>query len=130
MSPQFEHSLIHSFLVMGALWTLDSSRRGWSLYSSLPMTYGTSLYAISLGVNLVLTVLIMARLLIYRRHVLKSMPSEHGSHYFSLATIIIESAAINLICSSSFLISYAMNEPINQVFISVANAGQVSTDTT
>ncbi len=56
-----------SYTVMGTFWTLISSHSGLSLYSKDSLAYGTAHYAISLGVNVVLTALIVARLLMYRR---------------------------------------------------------------
>ena len=52
---------------MGTLWTLQSSHPGLSLYSAQPLAYGTAYYTLSLGTNVVLTALIVARLLAYRR---------------------------------------------------------------
>jgi hypothetical protein len=118
----------HLCKVMGILWTLQSSQPGLSFYSALPLAYGTSYYAISLGSNIVMTVLIMARLLIYRRTVMRSLglSAEHVSDYTSLATIVIESASLYSIFAILFLITYALNNPINQIFLTLANSAQVS----
>ncbi len=114
------------WVVMGTLWTLQSSQPGLSMYSDLPMSYGTAYYAISLGVNILLTVLIMFRLYMYRRRLLQaSLPSEHGKHYVSLAALIIESAALYSVFALMFLISYAVQHPINQIFLGVASSTQV-----
>ena len=113
---------------MGTLWTLQSSQPGLSFYSAVPLAYGTSYYAISLGSNIVMTVLIMARLLIYRRTITSSLglSTEHARDYTSLGTIIIESASLYSVFAILFLITYAVNNPINQIFLVVANAAQVS----
>jgi len=115
--------------VMGTLWTLQSSQPGLSFYSALPLAYGTAYYAISLGSNVVLTILIMARLLIYRRTITKSMgfSTEHTRDYTSLATIVIESASLYSVFAILFLITYAINNPMNQIFLGIANPAQVST---
>lgn len=110
---------------MGTLWTLQSSQPGLSLYSALPLAYGTSFYSISLGLNIILTILIIVRILFYRRHLLKSLPEEFASHYVSLATIIVESAAIYSIFAILFLITYAVNNPANQVLLAFASTAQV-----
>jgi len=113
---------------MGTLWTLQSSQPGLSFYSALPLVYGTSYYAISLGSNIVLTVLIMARLLIYRRTITRSMglSTEHTRDYTSLATIVVESASLYSVFAILFLITYGINNPMNQIFIVIANSAQVS----
>lgn len=111
---------------MGVLWTLQSSQPGLSLYSALPLAYGTSYYAISLGVNIVLTFLIIIRLFQYRRTILRSLPPDHAKHYVSIMTVLVESAALYSVFAIIFLITYAVNNPINQIFLGVAQASQVS----
>lgn len=110
---------------MGVLWTLQSSSPGLSFYSALPLAYGTSYYAISLSVNMVLTILIILRLLHYRRTVVSVMSAEHAKHYVSLATVLVESAALYSVFALLFLVTYAVNNPLNQVFLSIAQASQV-----
>ncbi|KAF5383355.1 hypothetical protein D9757_008391 [Collybiopsis confluens] len=108
--------LLASF-VMGTLWTLESTHPGLSFYSKLPLAFGTSYYSISLGVNIVLTILITIRLLVYRRQMLDSLPPEHAKHYLSLLTIMVESAAIYSMFALLFLITYAINNPANQILL-------------
>lgn len=111
---------------MGTLWTLQSSQPGLSLHSKLPLAYGTSYYAISLSVNIILTILITFRLLLYRHRIKESLPEEHAKHYVFLLTIIIESAALYSLFSILFLITYAVNNPTNQKFFGMASSAQVS----
>ncbi|KAF7356717.1 hypothetical protein MVEN_01006500 [Mycena venus] len=115
--------LVASF-VMGTLWTLESSQPTLSMYSALPMAYGTAYYAVSLGVNIMLTLLIIGRLVSYRRTLLESLPAELANHYISLATVIVESAALYSIFAILFLITYAINNPTNQVWLAVASGCQ------
>jgi len=111
---------------MGTLWTLQSSQPGLSLYSALPLAYGTSYYVISLSVNIVLTVLITVRLLLYRRRAcVVGIIEDKGKHYISLATIFVESAALYSVTALVFIVTYAVGNPANQVFLAVASAAQV-----
>jgi len=110
--------------VMGTLWTLQSSQPNLSMYSALPLAYGTSYYAISLSVNIILTCLITTRLLMYRRETMRSLPVDYATHYISLASIVIESAALYSLFAILFLITYAINNPTNQVFLGTASAAQ------
>jgi hypothetical protein len=110
---------------MGTLWTLQSSQPGLSLYSALPLAYGTSYYAISLGVNIILTILITVRLLLYRRIVLGVLPEDHAREYVSLLTIVVESASLYSVFAIIFLVTYATNHPVNAVFLTVASFTQV-----
>ena len=110
---------------MGTLWTLESSHPGLSLYSALPLAYGIAYFSISLSVNIILTILIVARLLMFRRTLLAQLPRAHSGHYLSLATLVIESAALYSIFAVAFLVSYALNSPISQIWLAVAQAAQV-----
>ncbi|KAJ7929590.1 hypothetical protein B0H13DRAFT_1596114 [Mycena leptocephala] len=109
---------------MGTLWTLESSQPTLSMYSALPLAYGTSYYAISLSANIILTLLIIGRLVSYRRTLIQSLPAESANHYISLAAVIIESAALYSVFAILFLITYAVNNPTNQVWLAVASACQ------
>ncbi|KAG6911283.1 hypothetical protein DXG01_002122 [Tephrocybe rancida] len=115
--------LLASF-ALGVIWALQSSQPGLSLYSSLPIAFGTAYLAVSLGVNVVLTFLISMRLLYYRRKIVDSLPEGAGSDYVSLVTILVESASIYSTFALIFLITYALNHPINSVFLVVASAAQ------
>ncbi|KAF9254103.1 hypothetical protein L218DRAFT_1055665 [Marasmius fiardii PR-910] len=115
--------LVASF-VMGVLWILQSTHPGLSMYSALPLAFGTSYYAISLGVNIMVTILITIRLLLYRKRSQGSLSDDHASSYLSLATIFIESAALYSVCSFVFLITYAVNTPANQIMFAVASSAQ------
>lgn len=95
------------------------------MYSALPMAYGTAYYAISLSVNIILTFLIIGRLVSYRRTLLESLPADLATHYISLATVIVESAALYTVFAILFLITYAINHPTNQVWLAVASGCQV-----
>ncbi|KAF9469643.1 hypothetical protein BDZ94DRAFT_16078 [Collybia nuda] len=120
----FPALLLLASFVMGTLWTLQSSQPGLSLYSKLPQAYGMAYYIISLSVNILLTILISTRLFMYRRTILASLPEEHAKHYVSLATIMVESAALYSVLALIFIITYAVNNPINQIFLGAASSGQ------
>lgn len=111
---------------MGTLWNLQSYSRGFALYSALPMAYGTAYYAISPAANMLLTILITARLLFYRQRAKKYLRWEQISEYFSLSTILIESAALNSVFAIVFVITFAIDHSLNQVFLGVASSAQVS----
>jgi uncharacterized membrane protein YgcG len=88
------------------------------------MAYGTSYYIISLSVNILLTILITIRLLLYRRRARRAIQGDQGSEYFSLAAIVIESAALYSVFALIFIITYAINNPLNQIFLGVASSAQ------
>ncbi|KAJ6569379.1 hypothetical protein B0H19DRAFT_1024484 [Mycena capillaripes] len=115
--------LLASF-ALGVLWTLESSKPGLSLYSRLPIEYGTAYYTISLSVNIIISTLIIARLLFYRRRLLKILPTAQARHYVSMMTIVVESAVLYSAFALLFLITYAVNNPTTQLWLGVASATQ------
>ncbi|KAJ7850156.1 hypothetical protein B0H14DRAFT_3866643 [Mycena olivaceomarginata] len=102
----FPFILLFASFAMGVLWTVEISQPGLSLYSKLPLAYGTAYYAISLGVNIIITIFIISRLLLYRRRLLKS------------------SAALYSLFAVLFLITYVANNPTCQVWLVAASAAQ------
>ncbi|KAF8690389.1 hypothetical protein AX14_002949 [Amanita brunnescens Koide BX004] len=116
--------MLLSSLVLGVMWAYLSSRPGLSLYSKLPLAIGTAYYVTSLGVNLLLTILIITRLLLYRRAVSKSLPAGYTNHYLSVATIVVESVLLYSIFALAFIITYALNNPMNQIFMYMGSACQ------
>ena len=107
------------------MWAYQSSRPGLSLYSQLSIEIGTAYYVTSLGVNLLLTILIITRLLLYRRAVLKSLPAGYTKHYISVATIVVESVFFYSVFALAFIITYALKIPMNQIFMYMGSACQV-----
>ena len=110
---------------MGTLWTIESTRRGQSLYDNLPRAFGVAYFSLSLGVNIILTTLIVARLLAFRYVNAAFLPPDHAERYLSLAALIVESAALYSLFAVAFLISYGLNKPINEILLSFAQAAQV-----
>lgn len=112
---------------MGTLWVLQSSMPGLSFYSALPMAFGTAYYALSIGMNVILTILITSKLILYRRRFHSAGGNDAPvGFYTSLLTIFIESAGLYSIFAILFLVTYAVNNPINQIFLGFTTAAQVS----
>ncbi|KAJ7486875.1 hypothetical protein FB451DRAFT_1168254 [Mycena latifolia] len=111
-------ALLASF-AMGVLWTLQSSQPG-----QLPRTYGTAYYAISLSVNIITSFIIITRLLIYRRRLRADIPNTRARHYISVVTIFVESAALYSVFAILFLITYAVNQPTNKIWLGVSSMAQ------
>jgi len=120
----FPALLLLASVAVGTLWTLESSHPGLYIHRKLPQAYGTAYYVISLSINITLTILIMIRLFMYRRSILRVLPEEHGRDYVSLATIVVESAALYSVFALIFVITFATNNPLSQIFLSIASAAQ------
>ena len=113
------------YAVLGIIWAVESTKPGLSLYNTLPLKLGTSYYVLSVSANVILTILISVQLLVFRRRIMKHQSAEHGRDYFSLLTIIVESAALYSAFGIIFIVTYALNNPLNQIFLFVANSSQV-----
>lgn len=74
-------------------------------------------YAMSLALNILVTLLIVLRLLYHRHRITQAIGSGHGSQYTSLVAIIIESAAIYSSFALAFLVPFGLNSPVAQLFL-------------
>ncbi|KAF7297455.1 hypothetical protein MIND_00979200 [Mycena indigotica] len=78
-------------------------------------------YSMSLALNVLVTLLIVARLLLCRAQVNRAMGATHGSQYTSLAAMIVESAAIYSTFALLFLVPFVINTPtsiaVSQLFL-------------
>ncbi|KXN82729.1 hypothetical protein AN958_02221 [Leucoagaricus sp. SymC.cos] len=88
-----------------------------SPWDSSGINFTIPYYAMSLALNIIITILIVLRLLVYRHRIVKAMGKGHGSQYTSLAAIIVESAAIYSTFALLFLIPFALNSPVSQLFL-------------
>nr|VWP02217.1 ATP-binding cassette sub-family A member 8-A [Ganoderma boninense] len=109
--------LIVSFPAVMLLASLVTLRPG-------PPPFGVAYFSLSLGVNVVLTTLIVGRLLAFRRANVAFLPPSHAERYLSLAAVIVESAALYSLFAVAFLVTYGLNQPINQVLLAFAQAAQ------
>ena len=71
------------------------------------------------------TIMITIRLVLHRQLIMNTLPPEHATHYVSVATIVIESAALYSIFALGFIVTYTIKNPLSQVFMSLASACQV-----
>ncbi|KAK7442717.1 hypothetical protein VKT23_015963 [Stygiomarasmius scandens] len=121
----FPMVLLSASFVMGILWIIEASKPGFTVFKKLIVAYGTSYLALSIAVNIFLTILIVVRLLLYQRRSANSpLPPEFGKPYISMVTIFVESAASYSIFGIIFLITYAVDHPSNLAFLAVASNSQ------
>lgn len=71
----------------------------------------------SLTLNILITVLIVLRLLVYRHRIVQALGKGQGSQYTSLAAMIVESAAIYSTFALLFIVPFALNSQIAQLFL-------------
>ncbi|PIL31163.1 hypothetical protein GSI_05860 [Ganoderma sinense ZZ0214-1] len=111
-------------IVMGTFWIVKSVEPGNTLASPLPLQLGFAYFALSLGLNVVLTTLVVARLLAFRRANIAFLPPEHAKQYLSITAVIVESAALYSVFAIMFLITYGLKLPVNLFLLECAQASQ------
>jgi hypothetical protein len=96
------------------------------VYDALTVNWTIPYFSLSLALNILVTIAIVARLLLYRHRITRALGPAHGSQYAGIATMIIESAAIYSSFSLLFLIPFALNNPISAIFLQALGNVQVS----
>ncbi|KIK50249.1 hypothetical protein GYMLUDRAFT_112773, partial [Collybiopsis luxurians FD-317 M1] len=93
-----------------------------SFWATKVVKLGIAYWAISAGLNIILTACISARLLIARRRI-NAIDSRFGVRYISVAAMLVESAALYSTWALVFLITYARNSPVQNLLL--PSLGQV-----
>ncbi|KAK7059077.1 hypothetical protein VNI00_001701 [Paramarasmius palmivorus] len=88
-----------------------------SPWDSSGINFTIPYYTMSLALNILVTILIVLRLLVYRHRITQAMGSGHGSHYTSLVAMVVESAAIYSSFALCFLVPFSVNSPVAQLFL-------------
>jgi len=107
--------LLASF-VTGIIYLDRISRPSSSPWANTAFTliYGV----ISLSLNIVLTLMIVIRLYLHRRHITKLLGRRHAAHYTSIISMLIESAALLDFIVIFFLVPFAMGNPLANIPLS------------
>ncbi|KAJ6631197.1 hypothetical protein B0H10DRAFT_1773766 [Mycena sp. CBHHK59/15] len=108
---------------MGILWLIQISAT--SPFSSSTINYTLPYMSISLALNILVTIAIVARLFLYRRRISNAFGIEHGSQYTSIAAMLVESAAIYSAFSILFLVPFGMNSALSQLFLQALSEIQI-----
>ncbi|KAH7918948.1 hypothetical protein BV22DRAFT_887473 [Leucogyrophana mollusca] len=113
-------------LAMGSMWLVQTSSPSTSFQNVQEgINYTVPYFGLSLAINVVVTSLIVARLLVTRHRLAKILGLSHGSHYTSIAALVIESASLYTAFSLLFLVPFAVNNPVANVFIQVMGEIQI-----
>ncbi|KAF8980167.1 hypothetical protein BDQ17DRAFT_1517461 [Cyathus striatus] len=96
--------LLTASYVLGILYLVQVGEPLGSPWANNRINY-TLLYAtVSLSLNIFITLMIVARLILCRRRLLNSLGAGHGATYLGVTTMFIESAGIYAVFSLMFLI--------------------------
>ncbi|KAH7924810.1 hypothetical protein BV22DRAFT_1129493 [Leucogyrophana mollusca] len=108
-------------ITLGILWLtqISSPSSSPSQNAATGVNYTTPYFALALAVNIVVTIMIVLRLLFHRHRITKALGPGHGSHYTSIAAMIVESASLYSVFSLLFLIPFAVGSPVSNTFIQI-----------
>ncbi|KAG6826140.1 hypothetical protein H0H92_000995 [Tricholoma furcatifolium] len=103
--------VIANWLADGLMVSAPSS----SLWASTSINFTLPYFCTSLALNIVSTLVIVARLLYFRHRVSSSLGAGYGSQYTTIAAMLVESAAIYSVSSLLFLVPFIVGHPIQNV---------------
>ncbi|TFY54781.1 hypothetical protein EVJ58_g8656 [Rhodofomes roseus] len=83
-----------------------------------------SYYVISLAANILVSLLIAGRLLVYRRRILAVLGVPHASLYANIATIVVESAVLYSAFAITFLVTFGLGVEVADFFLNYVNSIQ------
>jgi hypothetical protein len=84
-----------------------SGKPGGDFFNGKTLNFGTPYYAMTIGMNILITSLICGRLFYYSRRIRRLLGTDTADTYTGIAAILIESAAPYSIVGLMFLIPYA-----------------------
>lgn len=109
---------------MGVMFLIQiSASSPWGSESNINFTI--PYFSMSLGLNVIVCIAIASRLFYYRWRIAKSLGAAHGTQYTSIASMIVESSALYSAFSICFLATFAVNNPIQNLFLQVLSQIQV-----
>lgn len=106
---------------LGLLFLVETSQ-------SLPfdaVTVTVPYFATTISLDVLLTMLIVARLLRFCSRLVRALGEEHGKYYRYLSMVLMESASLFAMFSSMLLITEAVNSSLAYLFLQVV--GQIQT---
>ncbi|KAJ7484286.1 hypothetical protein FB451DRAFT_1028404, partial [Mycena latifolia] len=108
-------------IVMSIIVLYQASRPNAHLWTRLTVDFGIPYYTLSAALNVLITIMITTRLLIYRRAIRKALGDEQALSvpYASIAAMLVESSALYAVTSILFLVPYAVNSDVSNIFLPI-----------
>ena len=79
----------------------------------------------TIALNVIATILIVSRLLVYRWRVTRVMGPGHTSEYANMTAILIESAIMYSSFAILFIVPFGLGSPLGNVFLQTVSQVQV-----
>ncbi|KAE9388828.1 hypothetical protein BT96DRAFT_1003812 [Gymnopus androsaceus JB14] len=103
-------------LVLAILFALQTTGPA-GLFASITAVFATPYFALSMVLNMVVTLLIVIRIWMYKR---QGKTTEHERSGISVNTIFIESAALYSVVSMLVVVTFAIGHPISQIWLGIS----------
>ncbi|KAH8109257.1 hypothetical protein DFH11DRAFT_1628312, partial [Phellopilus nigrolimitatus] len=112
---------------MGIMVLFQSSRPGANLWSKVSVNFGVPYFSLSMALNILVTLLIATRLLLYRRKLHRTLGPEQVAAvpYVTIAAMIVESSMLYAVFSLFFIGPYGANSQISHIFLPVLSQVQI-----
>ncbi|CAL1697332.1 unnamed protein product [Somion occarium] len=112
-------------IAMAIMYAFETASPTAGFFSKRSINFALPYFAISLSLNIILTLMIVAVMLGRKRRGREIFGDTYGRHYTSVSTMFIESAAIYSIISILLLPTYAVQHPINQIWLGLSPSVQM-----
>ncbi|KAF7361654.1 hypothetical protein MVEN_00508800 [Mycena venus] len=119
--------MLMASIAFGICWLKQVGTTSASPWDTNGINFTTPYFSMSLALNILVTILIVLRLMLYRRRIIQALPlgPGHGTQYVSLAAMVFESAAIYSVFSLLFLVPFIIGHPLSQLFIQALSPVQI-----
>lgn len=111
---------------MSIMSVFQSSRPDASLWTTTTVQFALPYFSISISLNIILTLLLVARLLYMSYSTRKTIGKELASTYISIASMLVESATPYAITGLIFIITYARKSNVQNLVLPVLSQIMVS----
>lgn len=112
---------------MGILFLYQTSQPDSSIWNSVAINFGLPYFSISLSLNILLTLLIVARLAMHSRNIRNAMGAPAGASglYETIITVLVESCAIYAVTSLLFVVPWGAKSHVADIFLPILAEVQV-----
>ncbi|THV07092.1 hypothetical protein K435DRAFT_644058 [Dendrothele bispora CBS 962.96] len=104
-------------LSMSIVTIINSTRPDSSFWSTVSVKFALAYYSLTMAFTVVSTVLMISRLLLFRRRFRAVLGREHAGQYTNIAALLIESSALYSLWTILFVGLYIVNHPVQYVFL-------------
>ena len=107
------------------MWLIQVSANQSSPWLTKGTNFTPPFFLLAIATNITVTLAIVARLFLFRWRISSLLGKKYGSHYTSVAAMLVESACLHSGFAVLFLIPYSLNSSLANTFIRVLSQVQV-----